>query len=224
MMNVLTRIAVVLGVVSASASAHAGSDADLLAAAAGYAKLVSRMNALPTPPVVNQPWAPSWPGTTFYRDPTLPSINAAPRRATSRAVGNPPYAGEIRAAAKRHGLSPALLFAVVETESNFNPNAVSPKGARGLGQVMPTTARDMGISPAGLWHPETNIEASARYIRWLGDRYGRDMDRVLIGYNAGPAVADGQRRVPTETRLYTAKVKESYRKYRTHENERGDRP
>jgi soluble lytic murein transglycosylase-like protein len=129
----------------------------------------------------------------------------------------PPYAWEIRGAARRYGIAPALLFAIVETESNFDPNAVSPKGARGLGQVMPRTARDMGISPERLWHPAANMEASARYLRWLANRYRLDTDRVLVGYNAGPTVADGLRRVPQETRVYVRKVKMNLRKYITRE-------
>jgi soluble lytic murein transglycosylase-like protein len=223
MKNVICS-ALVLAIALTPVAGRAGSDVDsLIAAADGYAKLVSRINSLPMPAAANQPWAPFQPAT-FQRDPILPTIYASPRRAPARNAGNPPYSNEVRAAAKRNGVSSALLFAVVETESNFDPNAVSPKGARGLGQVMPMTARDMGISPARLWHPEANLEASARYIRWLGDRYGRDLDRVLVGYNAGPAVADGQRQVPAETRHYTVKVKESYRKYRIRENEKGDRP
>jgi soluble lytic murein transglycosylase-like protein len=186
----------------------AATDSNLLVVAAdGYARLVARMNAVPAPPSAVPP--------VVYRAPPGPP----PRRA-----GDPPYAHEIRAAAGRHGVSPALLFAVVEVESNFDPNAQSSKGARGLGQVMPATARDMGVHPARLWHPESNVEASGRYLRWLADRYGRDLDRVLVAYNAGPAVADGQRPVPAETRAYVVKVKGAYRKYRLREHEKGNHP
>ncbi|MBM4073413.1 MAG: lytic transglycosylase domain-containing protein [Planctomycetes bacterium] len=122
---------------------------------------------------------------------------------------------EIRRAALRNGVSPELLLAIVEVESNFNPGAVSRKGALGLGQVMPATAMDVGIRPEHLWHPETNAEAAARYLRWLGKRYQWRVDPMLIGYNAGPAAADGLQPVPAETRRYVANVRKAYLRRKT---------
>lgn len=132
------------------------------------------------------------------------------------------FATEICAAAHRHGIHPAFLFAVVEVESAFDPMALSQKGARGLAQVMPTTAREVGIAPDRLWHPATNMEAAARYVRRLALRYDRDLIRVLAAYNAGPAVGDGQKPMPLETRAYVPRVTAAYRRYLVIERQGGE--
>ena len=126
--------------------------------------------------------------------------------------GERPFAADIKRAALRNGLKPEFLLAVNEVESNFDPHAASPKNALGLAQVMPATALDVGITPGHLWLPDANAEAGARYLRWLGERYGWDARRMLIGYNAGPLVADGGRPVPAETRAYVTKVVAVYRR------------
>lgn len=113
----------------------------------------------------------------------------------------------IRAAARKYGLAPPLLKAVMAAESNFDPGAVSVKGATGLMQLMPATARDMFVDD--LFDPAQNIEGGARYLRQLHDRFDGDLERVLAAYNAGP---DRVRRsggaVPqiSETQAYVRKV------------------
>jgi soluble lytic murein transglycosylase-like protein len=111
---------------------------------------------------------------------------------------------------------PSFLRAVVACESNFNDQAESPAGARGLAQVMPQTARLLGVQPALLWDPEVNLYSAAKYIRYLVDRYGNDVDKVLIAYNAGPAYVETDRPLPGETILYLERVKSAYRHFLTH--------
>jgi soluble lytic murein transglycosylase-like protein len=108
---------------------------------------------------------------------------------------------------------PSFLRAVVACESNFNDQAESPAGARGLAQVMPQTARLLGVEPALLWDPAVNLYSAAKYIRYLVDRYGNDIDKVLIAYNAGPAYVESDRPLPGETVLYLERVKSAYRQF-----------
>lgn len=115
------------------------------------------------------------------------------------------FASTVSAVADRHGISPALLEAVVWQESRWRPGAVSPKGARGLAQLMPGTARELGVDPAD---PAANLDGGARYLRLQLDRFGGDVERALAAYNAGPGRvirAGGVPNIP-ETRAYVAAV------------------
>jgi soluble lytic murein transglycosylase-like protein len=114
------------------------------------------------------------------------------------------------AAARRHKLDPALVLALVQVESAFRPDAVSPKGAQGLTQLMPATARDMGVKD--VLDPEQNLDGGARYLSWLLSRYGGDLKRALAAYNAGPGAVDRHRGVPPyrETLQYVRRVLEKY--------------
>jgi soluble lytic murein transglycosylase-like protein len=96
-----------------------------------------------------------------------------------------PWSDAILAAARRHGINPALVAAVVQAESAFDPRARSHKGARGLMQIMPATGRRFGLRPGELCDPEKNLDAGVRYLAWLADRFEDDLPRVLAGYNAG---------------------------------------
>ncbi|MEM1180837.1 MAG: lytic transglycosylase domain-containing protein [Acidobacteriota bacterium] len=120
-----------------------------------------------------------------------------------------PYAGMIRRTAERHGLDPLLVAAVVETESHFNPLAVSHRGAVGLMQVLPSTA---ALEPEALAEPSLNLEAGARYLRYLIDRYQGDLELALAAYNAGPANVRRYGGVPPfrETRQYVERVLARY--------------
>jgi soluble lytic murein transglycosylase-like protein len=114
--------------------------------------------------------------------------------------------GLVAAAAQRHSLDPALLTAVIKQESAFNPCAVSLKGALGLMQLMPETARELHV--ADVFDPEENIRGGAAYLRQLLDRYKGDLRLALIGYNAGPGRADQPPAAPypVETQNYVASI------------------
>jgi soluble lytic murein transglycosylase-like protein len=116
-----------------------------------------------------------------------------------------PYAAKIHELAARFDLSPALLEAVVWQESRWRANAVSPVGARGLAQLMPGTAREMGVDPDD---PFANLEGGARYLRQQLDRFGGDVEKALAAYNAGPGRVAAANGIPAirETQIYVASV------------------
>jgi len=114
----------------------------------------------------------------------------------------------IRAAAQKHNVPAAFVKSIVAAESNFQADALSPKGAIGFMQLMPETAELFGADPNV---PEQNIDAGTRYLRWLMDRYRNYRDglrRVIAAYNAGPGMVDRYRGVPPfpETRVYVTRV------------------
>ncbi len=119
-----------------------------------------------------------------------------------------PYGELIFETAKRHGLNPQLVAAVVKTESNFQTRAVSPKGARGLMQLMPATGARFGLTRREVYDPKKNLEAGALYLRFLLDRYDPKLDWALAAYNAGEGTVDRYRGVPPyrETRGYVRKI------------------
>lgn len=125
------------------------------------------------------------------------------------------YDRVILRAARNHQIEPALVKAVIAAESNFIPTAVSRVGAQGLMQLMPQTARSLGV--ANPFHPVQNVEGGTRYLRKMLDRYG-DMTRALAAYNAGPAAVDRYQGVPpySETRNYVVRVLNYYRGYNDH--------
>jgi hypothetical protein len=106
----------------------------------------------------------------------------------------------------RHHLDPDLVNSVIHAESGFNPRAVSPKGARGLMQLMPQTASNMGVSNA--FDPSANVEGGTRYLRELLERYNFDLVKALAAYNAGPERVEQYHGVPPyrETRSYVARI------------------
>jgi soluble lytic murein transglycosylase-like protein len=112
----------------------------------------------------------------------------------------------VAAAAQRHGLDPALVMAVVGVESGFEPQAVSPKGAQGLMQLMPGTASEMGVLDP--YDPAANLDGGSRYLSSLVARYEGDLTKALAAYNAGTGAVARHRGVPpyAETRSYVRKV------------------
>jgi soluble lytic murein transglycosylase-like protein len=110
------------------------------------------------------------------------------------------------AAARRHALDPELVRAVVAVESDFRADAVSPKGAQGLMQLMPATARALGVKDA--FDPAQNLDGGARHLRALIDQYGGDIKLALAAYNAGAGAVARHGGVPPypETREYVRKV------------------
>lgn len=126
-----------------------------------------------------------------------------------------PYATLIASSAKAHGVAPELVASVIAVESNFNPNAVSWRSACGLMQLLPQTARRLGVK--NIFDPEQNIEGGTKYLKQLLQRYNGDLTLTLAAYNAGPDSVERYRAVPPyrETRDYvrrvTEKIRDTYR-------------
>ncbi len=119
-----------------------------------------------------------------------------------------PYGDLIFETARRHRVSPRLVAAMVRAESSFDPRAVSRKGAVGLLQLMPATARRFGLTGSERYRPEKNLEAGVRYLRWLLDRYPGELALALAGYNAGETNVARYGGVPPfrETRDYIRRI------------------
>ncbi|MBP9021562.1 MAG: lytic transglycosylase domain-containing protein [Spirochaetes bacterium] len=112
----------------------------------------------------------------------------------------------------KEGVSPSLVKAVVENESSYNTMAVSPKGAMGLMQLMPETAKELGVNDS--FSAEENIEGGVKYLKGLLNKYQWDYKKALAAYNAGPKLVDSYNGVPPikETAEYVKRVLDSYRK------------
>ena len=126
------------------------------------------------------------------------------------------YSGIIERAASLYGLDSALLHAVIAVESGFDTAARSRKGASGLMQLMPGTAKRYGVADA--FDPEQNVDGGARYLRDLFEMFESDLSLVLAAYNAGEnAVRRNQNRIPKirETLEYVPKVLARYRKFQS---------
>jgi soluble lytic murein transglycosylase-like protein len=138
-----------------------------------------------------------------------PASAVPPTMARVRAVAHAPaeLSRLIAQAAVAHRLEPQLLHAVIDVESGFSVRAVSPRGAVGLMQLMPATARDYGVTDA--FDPRQNIDAGAQHLRRLLDRFGQDKALALAAYNAGAkAVTRHHGRIPpyAETMAYVPRV------------------
>ena len=125
-----------------------------------------------------------------------------------------PFGAEITAAAKKHGIDPALLAGLVKQESGFNPNAGSPAGARGLTQLMPGTAAGLGVT--NVLDPAQSLDGGAKYLRQQLDAFGGDVTRALAAYNAGPGAVQRYGGVPpyAETQNYVRIVQANAAQYR----------
>ena len=156
-------------------------------------------------------------GAGLYRT-HQPQARARPFATATRLPAGSPlerWRQHIQAAAEKYRIPEALLFAVMAVESNFDHQALSEKGAQGLMQLMPGTAKEMYVSDA--WDPAQNIEGGARYLRVLANQYGGDMVKTLAAYNAGPdAVRRAGGAVPNipETQEYVRKVVALYQAYK----------
>lgn len=126
------------------------------------------------------------------------------------------YQGFVTSASKRYGVDVSLISRVMGTESSNNPNAKSNKGAAGLMQLMPGTAKGLGVTD--VYDPEQNINAGTKYLKKMLDKYGGDEKLALAAYNAGPGRVDGLIKkygkswaaiapyAPKETQKYVAKI------------------
>lgn len=116
----------------------------------------------------------------------------------------------IESTARQHQIHPELVRAVIQVESAFDPGAISRKGARGLMQLMPDTAKQYGVH--NLFDPVENIRAGVQHLAYLSDRFGEDLDLVLAAYNAGEEAVRRYRGVPEfdETRTYVVRIKKLF--------------
>ena len=140
-----------------------------------------------------------------YAVPDAPSFRAT--RPATLDEAHEPFEPLVQEYAARHGLRPGLVRAVIQVESGFNPGATSPKGAMGLMQLMPATARALGVRRP--YDPTENIRGGTAYLRRLLDRYDGDETLALAAYNAGSGAVDrygGQVPPYRETQDYVRKV------------------
>ena len=116
----------------------------------------------------------------------------------------------------QYGLDPALVKAVIAVESDFNPRAVSEKGAMGLMQLMPLTAKDLGVS--NTFDPTANVDGGVRYLRYLLDYFNWDIELALAAYHAGKSRVERHLGIPPipATHAYVKKVKTTYSNYILH--------
>ncbi len=134
-------------------------------------------------------------------------VSSARRKAQPVQISQRELRQTIKSAARQHQLSPALLWAVIQAESNFNTGAVSARGALGLMQLMPSTAEFLKVENP--LNPVDNIRGGARYLRYLLNRFDDNLPLALAAYNAGPAkVRRHQDQIPPipQTQQYVEKV------------------
>ncbi|MFQ5903626.1 MAG: lytic transglycosylase domain-containing protein [Candidatus Binatia bacterium] len=143
---------------------------------------------------------------------SLPSVDARRRKKLSRSEVD----RLIQQKAQRYGINPDFIRAVVRVESAFNVDALSPKGAIGLMQLMPDTAKDLGVKP---WDPKQNLEGGIRYMASLLWEFG-DTRKALIAYNAGPEVVRKKVELPYETRRYVQSVLSYFKRSMVKQKER----
>jgi soluble lytic murein transglycosylase-like protein len=153
------------------------------------------------------------PGRTYERvirepESSLVSLDQQPQMIAAR-----PYAELVSAAATANELPAALLHAVIQAESHYNADATSPKGAGGLMQLMPDTAREMGVKD--VYDPKANIQGGAKYLKRLMTLFDNDIALAVAAYNAGPqAVLSRGGIIPpfAETQRYVPSVLRQYRR------------
>jgi len=121
-----------------------------------------------------------------------------------------PYGDMIQSAAKKYSVDADLIFSVIAAESNFNPRAISRRGARGLMQLLPATGARFGVKD--IFDPAQNIDAGTQYLRDLMTRYQGDLVLTLAAYNAGPGAVQHYGRVPpyNETISYVRAIRKTY--------------
>ena len=137
------------------------------------------------------------PEEIFISAPRMPLIQA-------------PYGDMIQSAAKKYSVDADLIFSVIAAESNFNPRAISRRGARGLMQLLPATGTRFGVKD--IFDPAQNIDAGTQYLRDLMARYQGDLVLTLAAYNAGPGAVERYGRVPpyNETISYVRAIRKTY--------------
>lgn len=123
-----------------------------------------------------------------------------------------PFSELINTYSQKYGVDPKLVTSIIKAESNFNPQAISKAGAAGLMQLMPQTAKMLGIT--NIFEPEENIEGGVRYFKGLLDEFNQNLPLSLAAYNAGPEIVKKTNAIPPidETKNYVEKVLRYYMK------------
>ena len=149
-------------------------------------------------------------GPVSYRQETARLQPAVYRTRTGTQVTREEMHQMAHEAADRHQIDPALVHAIITAESDWNPSAISNKGAQGLMQLMPATANDLGVQDP--FDPRQNIEGGVKHLRGVLQKYDGDLDRTLAAYNAGGGAVDRSGGVPNyrETRNYVQKIQDAY--------------
>jgi len=148
--------------------------------------------------------------------PVPPATNSEAQRPKALPTGtdrtSEQYRPMVESISRRNGVDPNLIDAMIRTESNYNPWAVSPKGALGLMQLIPETGRRYGVS--NFFDPEQNIEGGVRYMKYLLDMFDGNVDLSLAAYNAGENLVARIQKIPPypETRNYVRKIRAVYTK------------
>ncbi len=157
--------------------------------------------------------APAAGGATSFAQ-VLSAQTATPAQTGADApAAAAPYAADIQAASRKYGVPAALIEAVIQQESGFNPNAQSGAGAGGLMQLMPQTASGLGVT--NVYDPAQSIDGGTHYLRDQLDRFGGDVRLALAAYNAGPGAVATYGGVPPypETQSYVSDVLANYARY-----------
>jgi soluble lytic murein transglycosylase-like protein len=183
---------------------------------AAPSKVQSTLKNAPTKALTqNNALAPSSTPSPIYI-PTSPSVEVADLSSqiaipVGDTTGNPYYDDLVKKAAAKYGVDPHLVFALMRQESGFHSRAISNKGASGLMQLMPATARRFGVQ--NIFDPAQNIDGGTRYLRFLLDMFDGDVKLALAGYNAGEnAVVNYGYQVPPyrETQNYVKNISAKY--------------
>ncbi len=177
-----------------------------LARIAEIQELITGLSASSSSPVAQETGTPQ--AASFVSSPPTfaEALTRAQRaQAEARPPKEAPYAALIRQVAARYGVDEDLVHAIVEAESDYNPRCVSKAGAMGLMQLMPATARALGLSDP--WDPAQNLDGGVRYLRQLIERF-KDIDLALAAYNAGPNAVSRYQGIPPypETQAYVRRV------------------
>jgi len=189
----LTVVAIIMGVVMPSI--YEESKTNLIAAKQPEMGQPEISDSLQKKPLATKP------------DQTLPVI--------SRNSAEHLYQPIVFKAANRYGVEPAMVMAIIMAESSYNPKAISKKGAEGLMQLMPKTAKSMGVKDS--FNPEHNINGGVRYYKKLLNQFNGDVELALAAYNAGSRKVKKYRGIPPfgATKYYIKKVIKYYRYYKT---------
>jgi soluble lytic murein transglycosylase-like protein len=172
----------------------------------GYEKDLSLPVPVPPPPANSR---------ASIAVPSASAKSEFAKSGTAKSAPAPPLNEVVNLASAAYHLDPDLVNSVIHAESGFNAHAVSPKGARGLMQLMPGTANQLGVNDS--FDPQANVTGGSRYLRELLERYDFDLVKALAAYNAGPERVEQYRGVPPfrETRAYVARIVHEYNTKKT---------